>query len=86
MAIGMAAMTSWGVDQFQSLIDQMSISSESQAITPRLEAQLAEYSRSIKEVGLGIFQNFLLGASVLSLIALVPALAISKNAERIRVV
>ena len=86
MAIGMAVMTSWGVDQFQSLINQMSISSESQATTPRLEAQLAEYSRSIKEVGLGIFQNFLLGASVLSLIGLVPALAISKNAERIRVV
>jgi EmrB/QacA subfamily drug resistance transporter len=85
MAIGMAVMASWGAEQFHSLIEQLSVPRTSTEMTQTaLSTQLMEYSRSIGEIGVGIFQDFLFGASVLALAAIIPALAIRKDAGKIK--
>ena len=63
MALGLAALSAWGVEHFQTL-------------TAGLEFSLSEeYGAKLSEAGLSLFHDFLRIAGVVALVAILPALA-----------
>ena len=63
MALGLAALSAWGIERFYSLTADVSIG-----------ANFEETEAVLAEAGVTVFQNLFMIAGLLSLIAIVPAL------------
>ncbi|MDA0264688.1 MAG: MFS transporter [Chloroflexi bacterium] len=80
MTLGLAALSAWGVGHFQTLTLGLEFP------LPQLgdgagvyESRAAEYTANLNAAGLELFRRFFLVASVVSLAAIVPALAMKRG-------
>ncbi len=75
MTLGLAALSAWGVQHFQVLTAGMEfplpLAEEAAGL---FETRAAEYSANVNAAGLELFQRFFLMASIISLVAIAPAL------------
>jgi len=80
MTLGLAALSAWGVQHFQVLTAGLEfplpLSGEAAAV---FETRAAEYSADVNAAGLELFQRFFLTASIISLVAIAPALGMRKG-------
>ena len=80
MTFGLAALSAWGVQHFQVLTTGLEfplpLAGEAAGI---FETRAAEYSANVNAAGLALFQRFFLTASIISLIAVVPALGMRRG-------
>ncbi len=80
MTLGLAALSAWGVQHFQALTAGLQfplpLPGEAASI---FEARAAEYSANVNAAGLELFQRFFLTASIVSLLAIVPALGMRRG-------
>ena len=80
MTLGLAALSAWGVQHFQVLTTGLEfplpLAGEAAGI---FETRAAEYSANVNAAGLALFQRFFLTASIISLIAIVPALGMRRG-------
>ena len=80
MTLGLAALSAWGVQHFQALTAGLQfplpLPGEAAAI---FETRAAEYSANVNAAGLELFQRFFLTASIVSLLAIVPALGMRRG-------
>ena len=81
MTLGLAALSAWGGQHFQVLTAGLEVplplsGQEANAF----EARATEYAANINAAGLKLFQTFFLAASIISLVAVLPALGM-KRAE-----
>ena len=80
MTLGLAALSAWGVQHFQVLTTGLEfplpLAGEAAGI---FETRAAEYSANVNAAGLALFQRFFLTASIISLIAVVPALGMRRG-------
>ena len=80
MTLGLAALSAWGVQHFQGLTAGLEfplpLIGEAAGI---FETRAAEYSANVNAAGLELFQRFFLTASIISLIAIVPALGMRRG-------
>jgi len=80
MTLGLAALSAWGVQHFQVLTAGLEfplpLSGEAADV---FETRAAEYSTSINAAGLELFQRFFLAASIIALVAILPALGMKKG-------
>ena len=80
MTLGLATLSAWGVEYFQGLTAGLEfpfplVGEE----TTVFEARAAEYSSNVNNAGLELFQRFFLTASLISVIAIVPALGMARG-------
>ena len=80
MTLGLAALSAWGVEHFQVLTAglEFPLPQPGEAATV-FEARAAEYSANLNAAGLELFQRFFLAAAVISLVAIVPAIAMRRG-------
>ena len=71
MALGLAALSAWGIERFYSLTADVSIG-----------ANFEETEAVLIEAGVTVFQNLFMIAGFLSLIAIVPALLLKVEEAR----
>ena len=80
MTLGLAALSAWGVQHSQALTAGLQfplpLLGEAAGI---FEARAAEYSANVNAAGLELFQRFFLTASIVSLLAIVPALGMRRG-------
>jgi hypothetical protein len=80
MTLGLAALSAWGVQHFQVLTAGLEfplpLTGEAAGI---FETRAREYSANVNAAGLELFQKFFLAASIISLIAVVPALGMRRG-------
>ena len=75
MALGLAALSVWGVEHFQVLTTGLELPIQQPGETGEaLLARLAEYNTSLNDAGLDLFRNFFHIAAGVCLAAIVPAL------------
>ena len=75
MALGLSALSAWGVEHFQALTAGLELPVQQPGETGEaLRARLAEYNARLNDAGLDLFQNFFHIAAGVSLAAIVPAL------------
>ena len=86
MALGLAALSAWGMDHFQALTTGLELplplSGES---TSELERRTLEYSKGIKAAGISLFQSFFRIAAVLMLGGVLPALGLPSVSSRTQI-
>jgi EmrB/QacA subfamily drug resistance transporter len=77
MALGMAALSAWGMEHFQGLTQgllfPLPAAGEAEEAFAR---RLGEYQAGVTQASVDLFQNFFRGAAVLLLAAIVPALGL----------
>ena len=75
MTLGLAALSAWGVQHFQVLTAgiefPLPLAGEAAGL---FETRAAEYSANVNAAGLELFRKFFLMASIISLVAVAPAL------------
>ena len=76
MALGLAALSAWGVEHFQVLTAGLEtpLPGPGEAVDG-LQARFAEYNTKLIDAGLSLFHNFFRVAGVVVLLAVPPALA-----------
>ena len=75
MTLGLAALSAWGVEHFQTLTAGLEFPLPQPGETSQeTQARLTEYSSGLTEAGLSLFHNFLRVAAVVALVAVLPAL------------
>ena len=80
MTLGLAALSAWGVQYFQVLTAGMELPLPLLGQEANVfEARAAEYSANINAAGLKLFQMFFLTASIVSLVAILPALGMKRG-------
>ena len=80
MTLGLAALSAWGVQYFQVLTAGMELPLPLLGQEANVfEARAAEYSANINAAGLKLFQIFFLTASIVSLVAILPALGMKRG-------
>ena len=76
MALGLAALSAWGVEHFQALIVGLDFPLEIPGETAEaLEARREVWAAVIRDAGLSLFHNFFHIAAAVALVAILPALA-----------
>ena len=82
MALGLAALSAWGVEHFQVLTAELEfpISQPGEA-AEALQTRLADYSARLNAAGLSLFHNFFRIAGAVALVAILPALAKALSAS-----
>ena len=76
MALGLAALSAWGVERFQILTAGLEWPIPLPGETAEaLQARLAEYNSRLNDAGLTLFHNFFRVAGGVALAAIIPALA-----------
>ncbi len=76
MALGLAAMAAWGVEHFQVLTSGLELPVPVEGESPAaLGARQIQYAEDLSEAGLALFHRFFQIASIVSLVAILPALA-----------
>jgi hypothetical protein len=71
MIIGLAALTSWGLGRFQTLMLAFRPPPGSQPLGPAYNAALARYATA---VGHDVYTSIFLAAGIITLVAVIPAL------------
>jgi hypothetical protein len=85
MTLGLAALSAWGVEHFQVLTAGLEFPLAAPGESAEaLDARVAEYSSSVNEAGLSLFQNFFRVAAIIALAALPSALAMRQRVEEHR--
>ena len=76
MALGLAALSAWGVEHFQVLTAglDLPIGLPDESVEA-LQVRRDEYFHSLSAAGLSLFHNFLYIAAAVALVAMIPALA-----------
>ena len=83
MTLGLAALSAWGVEHFQSLTAGLEFSlPQVGEATEVVQAKAAEYSTLLIEAGLALFHNFFRVAGAVALVAIIPALAMGADPGR----
>ena len=79
MMFGLAALSAWGVQHFHMLTTgfEFPLPIASQEIGV-FQSQTAEYTAKIRVAGIILFQRFFLAACIVSLVAILPALAMKQ--------
>ena len=84
MALGLAALAAWGVEHFQALTSGLAfpvpVEGESSAA---LDARQIQYTEALSEAGLALFHRFFQIASFVSLVAILPALAMRADKREV---
>ena len=76
MALGLAALSAWGVEHFQALTAGLELPLPMQGETAEaLRGRQAEYESGLLQAGVSLFQDFFRVAAFISLAAIIPALA-----------
>ena len=76
MALGLAALSAWGVERFQLLTAGLELPIPIPGETASaLQARVAEYNAQLNDAGLTLFHNFFRVAGGVALAAIIPALA-----------
>ena len=76
MALGLSALSAWGVEHFQALTSGLEFPiSQPGESSVEIQARSAEYIAGLNEAGLSLFHDFLRIAGAVSLVAILPALA-----------
>ncbi len=80
MTLGLSALSAWGVSEFQGLTAGLEfplpLPGEPAGAA---EVRAAEYTSGLNNAGLELFRKFFLSATVISIAAIVPALAMSRR-------
>ena len=76
MTLGLAALSAWGVEHFQSLTTGLEFSLPQVGEAAEVvQAKAAEYNAGLNKAGLALFHNFFQVAGAVALVAIIPALA-----------
>ena len=76
MALGLSALSAWGVEHFQVLTFGLEFPLAQPGETSgQVQARSAEYIAGLTDAGLSLFHDFLRVAGVVALVAILPALA-----------
>ena len=83
MAMGLAALSAWGVEHFQVLTAglELPIQQPGEA-AETLAARIDEYTSGLNAAGLSLFHNFLVVAAGIALVAILPALAMRADRRK----
>jgi hypothetical protein len=74
MTLGLAALSAWGVEQFQVLTAGLEVPLPLPGEAAELlEGRLADYSGRLNAAGLSLFHNFFRAAGGVALVAILPA-------------
>ena len=80
MTLGVGALSVWGVEYFHVLTAGLEVPLPlTGEASDMVELRLAEYSANANAAGLELFQRFFLVASLISLVAVLPALGMKRN-------
>jgi EmrB/QacA subfamily drug resistance transporter len=80
MTLGLGSLSVWGVEHFHVLTAGLEVPLPlSGEATNIFDSRAAEYSANVNAAGLEIFQRFFLVASLISLVAVLPALGMKHN-------
>ena len=83
MTLGLAALSAWGVEHFQTLTAGLEFPlPQAGESAEEVQARMAEYSAGLTAAGLSLFHNFLRVAAAVSLVAILPALAMGTGRAR----
>ena len=83
MTLGLAALSAWGVDHFQTLMSGLELPlPEPGESAEEAQADLGEYNAELTAAGLSLFHNFLRMAAAGALVAILPALAMGSGRGR----
>ena len=83
MTLGLAALSAWGVEHFQTLTAGFEFPLPQPGETgDEVQARMAEYRAELTAAGLTLFHNFLRVAAVVSLVAILPALVMGAGRGR----
>ncbi len=81
MALGLAALSAWGVEHFQGLTSGLELPLPVQGETSEaLRVRQVEYQAALSEAGLTLFQDFFRVAAIISLAAIIPTLGMRQGA------
>jgi EmrB/QacA subfamily drug resistance transporter len=84
MTLGLAALSAWGVEHFQVLTAGLEFPLAAPGETAQvLNARVAEYSSSVNEAGLSLFQNFFRVAGIIALAA-IPSTLMMRQRDEVR--
>jgi len=83
MTLGLAALSAWGVEHFRALTTglELPLPQAGEAVAA-LKARAAEYNAQLNYAGLSLFHSFFRVAGAVSLVAMLPALAMRADRER----
>ena len=82
MALGLAALSAWGVEQFQILTSGLELPiREAGETSEALRDRVSEYNSRLNDAGLSLFHDFLRVAGGVALVAILPALAMRADRE-----
>ena len=80
MTLGLAALSAWGVEHFQFLTAELQLPLPVPGETPeQFLSRVSAYQEGLYQAGLALFHNFLRVAAVVSLAAVLPALAMGRD-------
>ena len=82
MTLGLAALSAWGIEHFQVLTAGLEFPlAEAGESAESLDVRVEEYSSSVNEAGLSLFQNFFRVAAITALVALPSTLVMRRRVD-----
>lgn len=85
MAMGLAALSAWGVEHFQVITAELEFPVQQAGETAQeLEQRILGYRQSLNQAGVTLFQAFFQGAGALMLAGILPALGLSARPRALK--